>query len=74
MTWADDVGISTSNGDGNGFEPALTEKLGMGFARIEGHPPDFTGIDIRSASGERKGDGPSSASGMLMGTRCGSAT
>jgi CubicO group peptidase (beta-lactamase class C family) len=68
MTWADDGDIYTSYGDGNGFEPMLPEKLGMGFAKIQGPAGGFKGLNIRSATGERKGDGPASAkaSGMLM--------
>jgi hypothetical protein len=68
MTWADDGDIYTSYGDGNGFEPMLPEKLGMGFARIQGMRGNFKGINIRTTTGERKGDGPASAkaSGMLM--------
>jgi CubicO group peptidase (beta-lactamase class C family) len=68
MTWGDDGHLYTSYGDGNGFEPGVPEKLSLGFARIEGGPGDFVGINIRSASGERKGAGPAApkASGMLM--------
>ncbi len=68
LTWADDDALYTAYGDGNGFEPFVPEKLSLGFARVVGPPEDFTGINIRSASGERKGDGAKGekASGMLM--------
>ena len=67
MTWADDDAQYTAYGDGNGFEPFVPEKLSLGFARVVGPPEDFTGINIRSATGERKGDGAKGekASGML---------
>ena len=46
----------------------VPDKLSLGFARVVGPPEDFTGINIRSATGERKGDGArgQKASGMLM--------
>jgi CubicO group peptidase (beta-lactamase class C family) len=68
LTWADDDALYTAYGDGRGFEPFVPVKLSLGFARIFGSPEDFTGINIRSTSGERKGDGASGrkASGMLM--------
>jgi CubicO group peptidase (beta-lactamase class C family) len=68
LTWADDGHLYTAYGDGNGFEPKVPEKLSLGLARIEGGPADFTGVNIRSASGEHKGDGKDGrkASGMLM--------
>jgi CubicO group peptidase (beta-lactamase class C family) len=67
MTWADDDAQYTAFGDGQGFDPPLPEKLSMGFARIGGTPEDFVGINIRSATGERKGDGArgEKASGIL---------
>jgi CubicO group peptidase (beta-lactamase class C family) len=67
LTWADDDGLYTAFGDGNGFEPGTPEKLSLGFARVDGSPGDFTGSNIRSPSGERKGDGAlgEKASGML---------
>ena len=67
MTWADDDAQYTAYGDGQGFEPFVPEKLSLGFARVVGPPEDFTGINIRSATGERKGDGAKGekASGML---------
>ena len=68
ITWADDGHLYTAYGDGNGFEPAIPEKLSLGFARVEGGPTDFTGINIRSPSGEQRGDGRAGkkASGILM--------
>jgi CubicO group peptidase (beta-lactamase class C family) len=68
LTWADDDGQYTAYGDGWGFEPRTEKKLSLGFARINGTPDDFEGTNIRSASGERVGDGPSGAkaSGLLM--------
>ena len=68
ITWADDDLLYTAYGDGWGFEPHVPEKLSLGFAKIVGYPPDFKGINIRSPSGELKGDGPKGgkASGMLM--------
>ena len=67
MTWADDDAQYTAYGDGQGFEPFVPEKLSLGFARVVGPPEDFAGINIRSATGERKGDGArgEKASGML---------
>ncbi len=55
ITWADDGHLYTAYGDGNGFEPEVPDKLSLGFARVEGGPADFTGVNIRSASGEHKG-------------------
>jgi CubicO group peptidase (beta-lactamase class C family) len=68
ITWADDGYLYTAYGDGNGFEPAIPEKLSLGFARVEGGPAGFAGVNIRSASGEQTGDGKAGkkASGMLM--------
>ena len=68
LTWADDDHLYTAYGDGNGFEPMIPEKLSLGFARVEGGPADFTGVNIRSASGEQTGGGKAGkkASGMLM--------
>jgi CubicO group peptidase (beta-lactamase class C family) len=67
MTWADDGALYTAYGDGNGFEPHRKEKLSLGLARIEGVPPHFTGVNLRSATVEAKGDGGRGrkASGML---------
>ncbi len=68
ITWADDGNLYTSYGDGWGFEPRTEKKLSQGFAKIVGPGNKFAGINIRSDSGERTGDGPSGAkaSGMLM--------
>ena len=68
LTWADDGHLYTAYGDGFGFEPLLSQKLSLGFARVEGGPENFKGINIRSPTGEDKGDGKSGkkASGMLM--------
>jgi CubicO group peptidase (beta-lactamase class C family) len=67
MTWADDDAQYTAFGDGRGFDPPVPEKLSLGFARVAGPPEEFAGINIRSATGERKGDGArgEKASGML---------
>ena len=68
LTWGAGGDIYTAYGDGFGFDPRVPEKLSMGFARVEGGPEDFRGINIRSASGEARGDGRAGAkaSGMLM--------
>jgi len=68
VTWADNDALYTAFGDGWGFEPHIKEKLSLGFARVEGMPPDIRGINIRSKTGERFGDGRkgAKASGMLM--------
>jgi len=68
MTWADDGDLYTAYGDGNGFEPAIAEKLSLGFARMAGGPAEFKGVNIRSSSGEQTGNGKAGkkASGMLM--------
>lgn len=56
ITWAADGHLYTTYGDGWGFEPKVPEKLGLGFSRVEGDPPDLQGINIRS-TGENKGSG-----------------
>jgi CubicO group peptidase (beta-lactamase class C family) len=68
LTWADDDALYTAYGDGGGFEPGVDEKLSLGFAKVTGSPPDFSGTNIRSATGEHKGDGKAGikASGLLM--------
>ena len=68
LTWADDDSQYTAYGDGWGFEPRTEKKLSLGFARVTGEASDFEGTNIRSASGERVGDGPAGpkASGLLM--------
>jgi len=68
ITWADDDNLYTAYGDGCGFDPKVPEKLSLGFAKVIGRPDGFSGINVRSATGERKGDGArgKKASGMLM--------
>jgi len=68
LTWADDDNLYTAYGDGYGFHPRVPGKLSLGFAKIVGPPTDFSGVNIRSPTGEQKGDGASGkkASGMLM--------
>jgi hypothetical protein len=68
LAWADDDALYTAYGDGNGFAPFVGEKLSLGFAKVTGGPDDFAGQNIRSATGEQKGDGPRGrkASGLLM--------
>ncbi len=67
ITWAEDNALYTAYGDGNGFEPYTAEKLSMGFARVTGQAANFAGINIRSPSGETRGNGPRAkkASGLL---------
>lgn len=67
LTWADDGKLYTAYGDGYGFDPILPEKLGLGFASVEGDPPGLTCVNIRS-SGENKGSGRKGkkGSGILM--------
>ncbi len=68
LTWADDDALYTAYGDGQGFEPPVPDKLSLGVARVIGPPDGFSGINIRSSTGERKGEGArgQKASGMLM--------
>jgi CubicO group peptidase (beta-lactamase class C family) len=68
VTWGDDDALYTAYGDGKGFKPFVPEKLSLGFARVKGSPPDIAGENIRSNSGEQKGEGPGGrkASGLLM--------
>jgi CubicO group peptidase (beta-lactamase class C family) len=68
VTWGADGHIYTSYGDGWGFDPRVEKKLSQGWARIEGGPEEFRGINIRSESGERTGDGRAGAkaSGLIM--------
>ena len=68
ITWADDDNQYTAYGDGWGFEPKTKKKLSLGIAKITGSPPDFSGTNVRSESGERLGQGAegAKASGMLM--------
>jgi hypothetical protein len=56
MTWADDGHLYTAYGDGSGFEPRVEKKLSLGLSRVEGHPPEIKGINIRSQI-EEPGDG-----------------
>jgi CubicO group peptidase (beta-lactamase class C family) len=67
-TWAGDGHLYTAYGDGNGFLPGTDIKLSLGLCRVEGDPPDLKGVNIRTTSGERVGDGKfgPKASGMLM--------
>ncbi len=67
ITWADDDNMYTAYGDGWGFEPKVDKKLSLGLARITGDPQDYQGTNIRSATGERIGQGAAGAkaSGML---------
>jgi CubicO group peptidase (beta-lactamase class C family) len=67
MTWADDDVIYTAYGDGWGFDPRRPEKLSLGFAKVNGTPPDIAAANIPSSTGEQTGDGPKGkkASGML---------
>jgi CubicO group peptidase (beta-lactamase class C family) len=68
LTWADDDALYTAYGDGYGFEPHIPEKLSLGFAKVLGYPPDFSGINLRSPTGEQRGGGSRArkASGLLM--------
>src|SRR5262249_16077328 len=68
LTWAEDGHLYTAYGDGNGFEPFLKEKLSLGFARVEGGPVDFNGMNLRSSTIEQRGDGArgKKSSGILM--------
>jgi CubicO group peptidase (beta-lactamase class C family)/transposase-like protein len=67
LTWGDDD-LYAAYGDGYGFDPMVPEKLSLGFAKISGFPPDFHGVNLRSPTGEQKGDGKAGkkASGLLM--------
>ena len=66
ITWGDDDYLYTAYGDGYGFDPKVSEKLSMGFAKVEGNFPGFVGTNIRSSI-EQYGNGSSGkkASGML---------
>ena len=67
-TWADDGDLYTAYGDGWGFQPRVKGKLSLGLGKLVGSPPTIRGVNIRSATGEQKGDGArgKKASGMLM--------
>lgn len=68
LTWADDGMLYTAYGDGWGFKPRTEKKLSLGFARIEGTPPDVRGFNVRTDTGERIGQGAQGekASGLVM--------
>ncbi len=68
ITWADDDNLYTAYGDGNGFIPNTEIKLSLGLAKVSGNPPHLEGINIRSRTGEKVGDGRHGpkTSGMLM--------
>ena len=68
MTWGDDGALYTAYGDGWGFEPGVPEKLSLGLAKVLGQPPEIRCVNIRSDTGEQKGDGKrgKKASGLLM--------
>lgn len=65
VTWADDDAIYTTWGDGRGFEPFVSEKLSMGFARVDGPPRAFKGANIRSPA-EQMGSGRAGRKGWGM--------
>ncbi|NIP24504.1 MAG: serine hydrolase [Phycisphaerae bacterium] len=67
ITWADDDNLYSAYGDGWGFEPKTKKKLSLGIVKVSGSPPDFKGVNIRTESGERTGQGAkgAKASGML---------
>ncbi|NQT00806.1 MAG: serine hydrolase, partial [Planctomycetes bacterium] len=67
ITWADDDNQYTAYGDGWGFEPKTKKKLSLGIAKITGSPPDFRGVNIRTDTGERIGQGAegAKASGII---------
>ncbi|MGE3821987.1 MAG: DUF4185 domain-containing protein, partial [Isosphaeraceae bacterium] len=68
LTWGDDDAQYTAYGDGRGFDPPVSRKLSLGFAKVVGPPDAFEGINIPSATGERLGDGArgEKASGIVM--------
>ena len=68
VTWADDDNQYTAYGDGWGFEPRTEIKLSLGISKISGEPESFRGVNVRTDSGERVGQGEygPKASGMLM--------
>ena len=68
LTWGDDGGLYTAYGDGWGFAPLVDRKLSLGLAKVTGAPPRINGINIRSATAERTGEGKRGpkTSGMLM--------
>ncbi len=68
LTWADDDNLYTAYGDGWGFKPGTDIKLSLGLAKVKGSPPNIKGLNIRTNSGERVGQGKNGvkASGMLF--------
>lgn len=68
ITWGDGNNLYTAYGDGWGFDPKVPSKLSLGLAKLVGPASNFHGINIRSSTGEQKGDGRwgKKASGMLM--------
>src|SRR5690606_20938153 len=48
VTWGPGDALTTTWGDGTGFEPKVKEKLSLGLARITGPADDFKGTNIRS--------------------------
>ena len=68
ITWIDDGALLTAYGDGWGFEPKVPQKLSLGLARVTGGPKDFEGVNLRSETAERIGQGRAGikASGLLM--------
>jgi len=66
-TWADDDCLYTAYGDGWGFKPKVDKKLSLGVSKVTGSPPDVKGVNIRTKTGERFGQGSAGAkaSGML---------
>jgi CubicO group peptidase (beta-lactamase class C family) len=66
MTWAQDNHQYTAYGDGYGFAPNTPNKLGMGFAKVEGNVDSFTATNIRSsAENTAYGQNDKKASGLL---------
>ena len=67
-TWADDGNLYSAYGDGWGFKPKTKKKLSLGIVKITGAPTDFQGVNVRTETGERIGQGANGAkaSGMLM--------
>lgn len=68
ITGGDDGNLYTAYGDGSGFDPKVSVKLSLGFAKVAGLATGFSGVNLRSSSGEQKGDGKTGKkpSGMLM--------
>ena len=71
LTWADDDSLYTAYGDGNGFEPDRAGEAEPGLRPRRRRSGRFQGVNIRSATGERKGNGQrgKKASGLLDGRR-----